>query len=252
MTSTSFASLPPTIRGPSTLRRSVSAAVLAAAVVGSATVAQASVVFLDFEGIPATYPSDDDTQILDFYNGGTSSAGTSGTNYGVSFGSNALAICLNSDSVFCSNTSRGGLGGSSGQGALFFLEGAETYLNVDAGFDTGFAFNYVSLNYSGSVDVYDGLDGTGNLLASLALSPNAGSCPGYNAEFCPFSPIGVVFSGVARSIGFGGVANQIVFDDVTFGADVPGPDTTVVPLPGTLGLLGFGLAGLGISRRRKV
>lgn len=187
--------------------------------------ARADVVSLNFEDIGAGYPfSSSTTNILEFYNGGTSSVGTTGTNYGVSFGSNALAICLNSLAVYCSNTSRGGLGDPTSQeGALFFLAGSETYLNFPAGFKDGFSFNYVSLNYNGSVDVHEGLNGTGTILATLNLTPNASPCPGYSAGFCPFSPKGVTFAGTAKSIGFGGIANQIVFDDVTFGSDIPGP-----------------------------
>jgi hypothetical protein len=190
-----------------------------------ASSAKADVVYLDFEDIGTGYPFDSgNTKILDFYNGGTSSVGTTGTNYGISFGSNALAICLNSLSVSCSNTSRGGLGDPSSQkGALFFLQGSETYLNYPAGFKDGFSFNYVSFSFNGSVNVYDNLAGTGTILATLNLTPNKGSCPGYNAGFCPFSPKGVTFAGTAKSIGFAGVANQIVFDDVTFGSEIPGP-----------------------------
>lgn len=204
------------------------AATVAALLCAIGASAQAAVVSLNFEGVNATYPSGF-AYINDFYNGGTSSDGTTGVNYGVSFGSNAQAICLNSTSVFCSNTSRGGIGDpNSQQGGLFFLSGAQTYLNYAAGFDTGFSFNYVSTSYSGSVGVYDGLNGTGNLLATLNLSPNAGSCPGYSAGFCPFTGTGVNFAGIAKSISFAGVADQIVFDDVTFGSAVPGPGKSVV------------------------
>ena len=126
------------------------------------------------------------------------------------------------------------------------MSGSETFLNFASGFDTGFSFNYVSLTYSGSITVHDGLNGAGNLLATLNLTPNAGSCSGYGAGFCPFSPAGVAFSGIAKSIGFGGVANQIVFDDVTFGSATPGPGTegATGPLP----LLGVA-AAFGYSRK---
>lgn len=56
----------------------------------AATPAAAEVVSLNFENVNSTYPSANFAQILDFYNGGLSSDLTSGTNYGVSFGSNAL------------------------------------------------------------------------------------------------------------------------------------------------------------------
>jgi hypothetical protein len=217
---------------------------LAGALCLSTSSAKASIIDLDFENINATYPSGY-AFIKDYYNGGTSSDGTTGTNYGISFGDNAQAICLNTLGTLCSNTSRGGLGAPSSQkGGLFFLSGSQTYLNYAAGFDTGFSFNYVSLTESGSVGVYDGLNGTGNLLASLNLTPNAGSCIGYSAGFCPFSPSGVLFSGTAKSISFGGVENQIVFDDVTFGTNKPGPADAPGPLP----LLGVA-AAFGYSRK---
>jgi len=207
-----------------------------------------AVIVLDFEGI-SPYPHSNSTVFIqDFYNGGTSSIGTSGTNYGVAFSRNSLLICLNSNTVFCSNTSRGGLAPGSEFGSLFFLSGSESIMNVSAGFEDGFSFNYVSLSFSGSVQVFDGLNGTGNLLATLNLTPNSGSCPGYNAQFCPFGPSGVTFDGIARSVSFAGVANQIVFDDITFGSEIPGGK---VPEPATLGLLGLGLFGLAALRRRR-
>jgi hypothetical protein len=222
------------------------------AALGLAGTAQADVVSLNFEGVNASYPSTDYAQVLDFYNGGTSSQGTSGTNYGVTFGANALAICLNTIGASCSNTSRGGQGDPASQlGGLFFLEGTETFLNYAAGFEDGFSFNYVSVSFSGSVGVYDGLNGTGNLLATVNLSPNAGTCPGYGAGFCPFSAAGVTFEGIGRSISFGGVADQIVFDDITFGSDVPGP-MPAVPEPASWAMMiaGFGLTGSALRRRR--
>ena len=211
----------------------------------------AAVVTLNFENINAAYPSGY-AEILQFYNGGLSSDGTTGTNYGISFGSNAQAICLNSMTTMCSNTSRGGLGDpGSQQGGLFFLSDSQTFLNYAAGFDTGFSFNYVG-QYTGSVGVYDGLNGTGTLLGSVSLVPNLGSCPGYaSSGFCPFSPAGINFSGTARSISFGGVANQIVFDDVTFGSSAPGVPAVPEPATWAMMLVGFGGMGVALRRRRK-
>ena len=180
--------------------------------------AQAAVIVLDFEGINSTYPSPDFALVQGFYNGGASSDGTTGIDYGIDFTANAQAICLDTPGNDCSNTSRGGLGDpTSDKGALFFLEGSETFMNVAAGFDTGFSFFYTAINSPGSVSVYDGLNGTGLLLATLNLPMTpSGTCVG--SGFCPFFATGIAFSGIAKSVSFAGSANQIVFDDVTFGS----------------------------------
>ena len=219
------------------------------AALGLATASQAAVIDLTFEGVNATYPSGA-ASIGEFYNGGTTSDGTSGANYGISFSSNALAICLNSGSVTYYNTSRGGLGDPNSQtGALFFLDGSQTFMNVAAGFDTGFSFNYTAPNLGGSVSVYDGDNGTGNLLATLVLGLTTSACdPSYSAGFCPFVSTGLAFAGLAKSVSFAGVANQIVFDDVTFGSATPGPSP--VQVPAGLPPLAVGLGALALVRRK--
>lgn len=218
---------------------------------GAATSASANgIVVLDFEGVNGTYPSGF-AQVLEFYNGGVSSDGTSGFNHGVSFSSNALAICLNTPGVSCSNTSRGGEAPGSEKGGLFFLDGTETILNYGAGFTTGFSFVYAQPNtQGGEVRVYDGADGTGSLLGSISLGLTASTCGDeYGAAYCPFEAVGVAFGGTAKSIVFAGVANFVVFDDITFGSVNPGNPGVPEPATWAMMILGFGLVGYSARRR---
>jgi len=70
--------------------------------------------------------------------------------------------------------------------------------------------------------------------------------------------LGVDFFGFQREGGVQDIAGisiwntdpaGIAFDDIVF--DVPGIEPVGVPEPGTIGLLGLGLVGLGIARRRR-
>ncbi len=208
---------------------------------------------LNFEGIATTYPFSNDVTVGGFYNGGTSGAGTTGTNYGIDFSSNALAICLNSTTVFCSNTSRGGLGNAASQkSGLYFLDGAQTYMNRSAGFTVGFSFFYTAPNSGGSFSVWDGLNGSGTLLGTLNLATTPSLCTGFSATFCPFQAAGLAFAGTAKSVTFAGVANQIVFDDVTFGSVIPDVPVSTVPEPSTVVLMAAGMAALALSARKRM
>lgn len=221
---------------------------LAAALV--AAPASASVVVLNFSGLNGT----GEEGPLNYYNGGTGSLGSGpGPNYGVVFGSDALS-CSGQPGGTC-NTAM--IPGGTGANALFFLTGPGDVMNVAAGFTTGFSFFYSAPIFPGTVSVYSGLNGTGTLLATLALAltTDGNSTAGcQSTDYCPYVATGVTFAGTAESVLFTGTANYIAFGDITLGsATAGGGGTTTVPEPETLALLGLGLvaaASTTIRRRR--
>ncbi len=199
-------------------------------------------VVLDFEGLG------DFEEVDEFYNGGTGGSGSGpGPDFDITFSAGSLSI-IDADA--------GGSGNFANEPTpdtvLFFLDAGSAIMNVLGGFDTGFSFFYSSVSFEGSVDVYDGLDGTGSLLASLVLPANGSSCGGDpNGSFNCWDPIGVAFAGTAMSVDFGGTANQIAYDNITLGADVP---VGGVPEPSSVLLLAGGLLLFGArvrSRRRR-
>lgn len=96
--------------------------------------------------------------------------------------------------------------------------------------------------------MYDGLNGTGNLVATLNPGLTPSTCgTSYSAAYCPFVASGIAFAGIAKSVSFAGTANYIVFDDVTFGSVTPG-----VPEPSTYALFGIGLLGLLAAKRKRI
>ena len=194
--------------------------------------------YLDFEGLG------DNDDINDFYNGGTSQQGFSGSNYEFQFV--GLTALIDSDA--------GGSGSFANEPSpstvMFFPDGNQGFINVAAGFTTSLSF-YYSTNYSdGFVSVYDGLNGTGSLLGTISLPANYqnGGCTGDpNGAFCNWDLINVPFTGTAKSVVFGGTSGQIAFDDVTINIVMP------VPISAWAIFLGIFLIGLfviyGFRRR---
>lgn len=210
----------------------------------------ADIVVLDFEGL------DDAESVDEFYNGGVGGDGSGpGADYGIRFSTNSLAL-IDSDA--------GGGGNFGGEPSpstvLFFTQGVAATMNVPAGFSNGFSFYYSAINTPGFIVVYDGLDGSGNELArlDLPLTPNTGA-PDPTGAYSPFVPIGISFTGVARSIDFGGSVARVGFDNITLGASTPGGGGTpaeIAPVPigdaRAIGLLAALLAmGAGITFWRR-
>lgn len=210
--------------------------ITAAAVFAATVPAFADVIVLDFEGIANS------TAVGNYYNG----AGPAGKNYGVSFSAATLAL-VDADAGGSGNFANE----PSGNTIMFFLDANNAILNFDAGFTTGFSFFYTS-STNAVVSVFDGINGTGNMLGTITVNAQyTNNCTGDpSGTFCNWTPVGVAFEGTAKSINFGGTANQTGFDNITFGASVP--VTTNVPEPGTYAMMFAGLGALGfVARRRK-
>jgi hypothetical protein len=175
-------------------------AIVALAALGSAPVAAEQVVTLTFSGM---YELD---QVLDFYNGGASAHGGGGTPLGITFSPSAIVA---------SDASNGGhyitANEPSGPVVMAFnakrSDGTQAIMNVPAGISNVLA----TLN-----------------LAQTASDPNSfDPITNFHNDFSVWIPVGVQFSGVARSVNFKGatdVSSSVhgaAFDNITLGASTP-------------------------------
>lgn len=202
-------------------KRLLTGLAIVASMMGGAIQAQA--VVLTFEGVGNA------SSVGDYYNGGA------GGNYGISF-VNAYAA------------TEQGAGGSAPYttepsrvtSMAFYNTGNGTAnsgtMNVSSGFNTNISFYYTSPGLPVTVNVYDGLNGTGTLLATQTLSTYT--------NYASFVPVTIGFSGTARSVTFGGVNGfPVAYDNISLS---PVPEPSAVFLLGT-GILAFGWYG----RKRK-
>ena len=202
--------------------------IAALALIAAAVPAVAGQTMIDFEGT-GSFGS-----ILDFYNGGTDSAGNSGTNYGVSFTVSATGLSNDTLNNYFSNAPT--------PGTVMFTPDSVAFLNAVNGFTDSVSLYYSSdIAAPNSVSIYSGLNGTGDLLGSFSLNNNAQTgCT--DTTFCNFEQSTVAFSGTAKSISFDGAAGHTAFDNVSI---------TPVPEPTTYALMMLGLAGIGMVARRR-
>ena len=146
---------------------------VAATMLATAAV-DAQVVVLDFEGVG------DNNPVGDFY-----------AAQGFSFSPATLALV---------DQDAGGGGNFANEPSadtiMFFQDANNAILNATAGFTTGFWFCYSS-STAATVNVYDGLDATGTLLASLDLAAQfADGCVGDpTGGFCNWTAVGATSCG---------------------------------------------------------
>jgi hypothetical protein len=181
-------------------------------------------------------------ELLNF--GGLQNLQPVGNTYsGVSFSSNILvlrAVGRNGSGAFAPDPT---------QTPIIFINGvtgspATGTINVAAGFSTGIQF-YFSAGFNESVTVWSGANGTGTILATLALSPNNLPCTGF-PSYCNWTSASLGFSGTAKSVTFTGPANGLGIADITLNST-----TSAIPEPSSIYLLATGLGAMGFRGIRR-
>jgi hypothetical protein len=213
-------------------------AVLACLALSVSGFTNAGIITLDFEGVGHN------SNINNFYNGGTDSSGNSGTNYGIGFGNNTLG-CIDFDAGGSCNIANE----PSADTIMFFTSGT-AILNYASGFTGGFSFFY-STSAVATIDVYSDVNLAGDFLGSINLSVNYSdnNCAGDpSGTYCNWDVGSLAFAGMAKSINFGGSVNNVGFDNITFGSTNPNRQ---VPEPSTLAIFALGIIGLTARKLEK-
>ncbi|MGO9931178.1 MAG: hypothetical protein ACLPV8_05130 [Steroidobacteraceae bacterium] len=191
------------------------------------------------------------TNINTFFDGGADAYGTAGG------AANDVGVTFSTPAEFLNAGYNGtGFNGGTGKfenvpsGATGVLYMASVPTATTPILDDAAGFSAISLNYSllsngsygSTISLYSGLDGKGNLVGTLTLSP-AGTtiaCASTHDEFCTWSSASTTLSGVAESAVFNGDARTYTeFDAVALNTTVPLPASLWLMLGG-VGLLGFG------------
>src|SRR5262245_34842570 len=113
---------------------------------------------LTFEGLG------DFEYVENFYNGGLGGSGSGpGPNYGITFtGSTYTSIDADAGGT-------GNFGGEPSPNTAVSFQQGGAWMNVAPGFTDGLSFYYTNPNGDSTIRIYDGINGTGQLLSSLFL-----------------------------------------------------------------------------------
>jgi hypothetical protein len=181
-------------------------------------------------------------ELLDF--GGLQNMQQVGTAYrGVSFSSNILVLRV------VGRKGSGAFAPDPTRTPIIFINGVTGspvtgVIDVAAGFSTGIQF-YLTAGFGESVTVWSGYNGTGTILATLALSPNNLPCTGF-PSYCNWTSASLGFSGTAKSVTFTGPANGLEIADIALNST-----TSSIPEPSSIYLLATGLGAMGFGGIRR-
>jgi hypothetical protein len=146
---------------------------------------------------------------------------------GVQFSENTLGI-VNYDAGGSGNYIDPLLTGGAAGRAITYGEGRSIVMNVAGGFRDRLSFRYAApfeLDKKRDPDgdglhevtIYDGPNGTGNVLATIDLPRTADSNLPVGAYALTRDPIALGFAGIARSVTFGSQADKLLLDDIAIG-----------------------------------